>query len=324
MDGVTDAPFRQIQAEIGHPAVVFTEFTAVEGLRAGATRLLNDFLFSEQERPVVAQLFGSDPDAFFIGAVIASALGFDGIDINMGCPAKNVIQRGAGAGLILDPKRAAQIIHQTKQGTSAWAEGISLSDAGVPETIQAAMAIGSRRMALPISVKTRTGYGEPIINEWIPFLLEQQPAAITLHGRTLKQGYSGVADWQAIGAAARLTRASQTIFLGNGDVNSLSDAFDKIKEYATDGVLVGRATMGNPWFFLERDAPSKERLETARRHAQLHLACFGEPGFVRIRKHLLDYTKGVDNSKELRGRLARVSNLDQIEELLSEHDTVTA
>ena len=322
MDGVTDAPFRAIQARHGNPSVIFTEFTAVEGLRAGAVRLLEDFRYSGLERPVVAQLYGADPQAFFGAAVIACALGFDGIDINMGCPAKSVTHRGAGAGLIRDPERAAEIIRQTKRGAHAWAEGISLQEAGVAETVQKAVTVVGKRTERPVSVKTRTGYASPEISTWIPHLLEQGIAALTLHGRTLKQLYSGQADWGLIGQAATYAQGYGTAFLGNGDVGSLEDATEKTTEYGLDGVLVGRSAMGNPWLFRGREGTENERRDVALEHARLHFETYGEPGFVRIRKHLLDYTKGLPNAKELRGRLARVSTVHEVEELLVERGTV--
>jgi len=321
MDGVTDAAFRHMVAKYGRPAVILTEFTSVEGIRAGATRLLDDFEYSEIERPIAAQLFGADPAAFYIGAVAAAALGFDGIDINMGCPAKNVTDKGAGASLIRDPERAKEIIRQARAGATAWSDGISLREAGVPEEI--ALMIERRqptsgRRLLPISVKTRLGYDEIVVTDWMRHLLETEPANISLHGRTLKQGYTGDADWEAIGQAAGVVHAEGpgTTLLGNGDVHTLEDAHRKIAAYGTDGVLVGRATYGNPWFFQGYQASFEERMAAALEHARYLHTIFPGKGFIRIRKHLLDYCRGTDGAKELRMRLMRVNALEEIEEIL--------
>jgi len=322
MDGVTDAAFRYMVAKYGHPALVITEFTSVEGIRAGAERLLDDFLYSELERPVVAQVFGSDPEAFYVGALAAAALGFDGIDINMGCPAKNVAERGAGAALIRDPVRAKQIIRQVQRAVLDWANGISLEAGGVPERIfelVAARNPNPLRKLLPVSVKTRIGYDTVVITDWIRHLLETDPANISLHGRTLKQGYAGEANWDAIAQAAVIVHAEApgTTLLGNGDVTSLDDAHRRITEYGTDGVLIGRAAFGNPWIFTGYQPTFEDRMAAALEHScYLHSVLPGK-GFIRIRKHLLDYCRGIDGAKDLRIRLMKITTLEEIEEILS-------
>jgi len=324
MDGVTDAAFRHIVAKYGKPSLVITEFTSVEGIRAGAERLLDDFYYSQEQRPVVAQLFGADPSAFFIGAVVVAALGFDGIDINMGCPAKNVTQKGAGAALILDPERALSIIEETKRGSAAWANGIGLEEAGVPANLiplilerRTAMGLGEERRHLAVSVKTRIGYDRSVIIEWVKTLLESDPVAITIHGRTLKQLYTGFADWDAIGQAAEVIHQTDTIVLGNGDVADLADAQARIAQYGVDGVLIGRATFGNPWLFQNETASFEERMKIALEHARYLNAIFPGKGFIRIRKHLLDYCKGHEGAKDLRIQLMRVTCLEDVERILA-------
>jgi tRNA-dihydrouridine synthase B len=323
MDGVTDAAYRFITAKYGHPALVVTEFTSVEGIRAGATRLLTDFLYNPIERPIIAQLFGADPSAFYSAAAIVSHLGFDGIDINMGCPAKNVTNHGAGAALILDPERAKQIIRQAQAGTKAWAEGASLQELGIHPAIievvearRAAISLPGDRTPLPVSVKTRLGYDQPVIDRWIADLLSVEPVAITLHGRTLKQLYSGLADWDLIQQAGVLVHQTNTLFLGNGDVSSLEDATTRILRHGLDGVLIGRATFGNPWVFQGiKEVDLQTRVQVALEHSR-YLASIDERGFVRMRKHLIDYLSGIPNSKELRHNLVRVSSLAEVEALL--------
>lgn len=320
MDGVTDATFRYITAKYGRPALTMTEFTSVEGIRAGAERLLEDFRYDELERPVVAQLFGADPTAFFPAAVIVSALGFDGIDINMGCPAKNVTEKGAGAALILDPERAREIIRQTRAGTEAWANGLELGELGLPnhliEKVRERMPAQQPRQALPVSVKTRLGYNEVTITDWVKELLLEKPAAITIHGRTLKQLYTGEADWEAIGQAATIIKQTETLVLGNGDLNSVTEAKARIAQYGLDGALIGRAASGNPWLFQEQIVDPTTRLRVALEHAQ-HLATWLPPkAFVKVRKPLLDYTKGLENARELRVALMRVQNPEEVTAVL--------
>lgn len=328
MDGVTDAACRAITARIGRPAVTFTEFTAVEGLRAGADRLLDDFAYHPLERPVVAQLFGSDPDAFIQGAAIAAALGFDGVDINMGCPAKNVTERGAGAALIRDPERARQIVLAAREGIDRWVAGESLELLGIHERlipliqerithIEKVAGKPLERRQIPVSVKTRIGYDSVIVEDWVRELIPVQPVAITLHGRTLKQLYTGSADWEAIKRAAAIIKEAGIIVLGNGDVQSLEDGLAKMEAAGTDGFLIGRKAIGNPWVFLGRPSTLAERLETALEHARYLHEIFGERGFVRIRKHLLEYTRDFPGAKLVRMELSGIKTLADVERVLA-------
>lgn len=323
MDGVTDAAFRAIAATHGKPDLIITEFTSAEGIRAGAVRLLDDFLYSEQERPIVAQLFGSDPDAFFIGAAVASCLGFDGIDINMGCPSKSVTGHGAGAALIRDPERAKAIVAAAKAGTKAWNESRDINGFNVPPHLKeevvrrrATHVIATDTEELPVSVKTRVGYDQITIGEWMCHLLETEPVAVTVHGRTLKQLYTGESNWEAIREAVNIAAGTPTKVLGNGDAQSKAQALKRCAEYGVDGVLIGRAAFGNPWLFAEREGTLEMRLSVALEHARIFSSIFPEPAFVRMRKHLLDYLKGFEGAKELRIRLMRVSGLEETEKIL--------
>lgn len=324
MDGVTDAAFRYVVAKYGKPHLIFTEFTAAEGIRAGAERLLDDLYYSPLERPVVAQLFGADPEAFFQGAVVASALGFDGIDINMGCPAKNIAEKGAGAALILDPERAKTIIQKTRAGTKAWQEGLGLEEAGIksnliPLILKRRLDLGIQdevRQELPVSLKTRIGYDHPAIKEWITHLLEVRPVAISIHGRTLKQLYAGLVDWEAIGQAVQLAKGSDTLILGNGDIASIPDAIEKIRSTQVDGILIGRASLGNPWIFQEKTVPFSQKMQVALEQSRLLSHLFNGRGFGRIRKHLLEYCKGEEGAKSLRLRLMKVNTVQEVESLL--------
>jgi tRNA-dihydrouridine synthase len=322
MDGVTDAAFRHIVAKYGHPSVIFTEFTSVEGLRAGAQQLLTDFLYSEEQRPIVAQLFGSDPAAFYLGGYLASALGFDGIDLNMGCPAKNITQRGSGAALIQDLPRAKQIIKQIKNGSQAWFAGVKPSQAGVPAKFIDQLDFSQFRSIprndqshLPISVKTRLGYSQKNILDWLPDLLEENLAAVTVHARTYKQLYSGEPDWKDFQALAELTHSYHTLLLGNGNVTSRMEAVEMVKQYQLDGILIGRASFGNPWVFTDQIVSPELRLRVSLEQAE-YLAQVNPKGFLRIRKHLYDYCKGWEGAKSARLELMHATNISDVRQII--------
>jgi nifR3 family TIM-barrel protein len=322
MDNVTNAAYRFMMAKYSKPAVMMTKFTTAKGIRANAERLLVDFLYDPSERPVVAQLFGADPAAFYLAAGVAAALGFDGIDINMGCPAKNIAERGAGASLIRDPERAKEIIRETRRGVEDWAAGKSLAEMEVPTVIieavekrRAELGLADRAV-IPVSVKTRIGYDEIVIEDWVRHLLEEQPVAITVHGRTLKQLYTGFADWEAIGRAANIIRQTPTLVLGNGDLPSLAVARERCTTYNLHGALLGRATFGNPWIFSETTPTWEERLQVALEHARYLDKVMEGKAFIRMRKHLLDYTKGFEGARELRQQLMRITTLAEVEAIL--------
>ncbi len=343
MDGVTDAAFRYMVCKYSgekfenatgawvdgqKPCVVITEFTNVEGLARGNVRGLAAFIYSEIERPVVAQIFGVEPKSYYKAAVMLSDMGFDGIDINMGCPVNKVAAKGSGAALIKTPELAKELVRMTKKGVKDWAEGISLEEAGVHEDMIAAVKKmksldgtehGSLRLPIPVSVKTRIGYDSVVAEEWVKHLLEVEPANISMHGRTLKQLYMGVANWEAIAKAAKVVKESGlgTSFLGNGDVKSLDDAHEKIKQYGVDGVLVGRAVFGNPWFFAGREPTAKEGLQAAIEHSKyfenLNNSGLQNIHFQNIRKHLGWYVKGFEGAKELRMKLMQLERAQEVE-----------
>ncbi len=232
MDGVTDATFRRIVASQGRPDITFTEFTNVSEICRGPDHLLSSLIYSEAERPIVAQLYGKDPDQFYRAAQVVCELGFDGLDINMGCPSKNVAASGSGAALINTPDLAHDIVRAARQGLADWATGQAIETQGFKpariEFIQTLNRIRTGtptvpRRLLPLSIKTRLGFDCVVVERWVDHLLEAAPAAITLHGRTLQQMYRGAADWSAIAEAAKLARGTDTLILGNGDLHSLVD-----------------------------------------------------------------------------------------------------
>lgn len=331
MDDVTDHPYRFIQKKYGQPAVLYTEFTSVEGVCHGATRLLKDFLFDETQRPIVAQVYGTTPEYFRQTAIVLCELGFDGIDINMGCPAKNVAHSGAGAALIKTPDLAQEIIKATKQGVEDWVNGQSSQDcpditppivAEVQKRHAALPAEYQNRRRLPVSVKTRIGYDEEQVSEWIPKVLEMEVVALALHGRTLKQRYMGEADWEAIGKAAEMCRQTPTLILGNGDVMSLADAHQKIDSYHLHGALIGRASWGNPFVFQDQAPQNVNLFDIAVEHAQLYEDSFKNEDkyfFLPMRKHLGWYTKGIPNASEIRMELFRSNTAAEVKDIFSRY-----
>ncbi|MFH0838307.1 MAG: tRNA-dihydrouridine synthase [Patescibacteria group bacterium] len=320
MDGVTDAPFRHMICKYSRPSLVMTEFCNVEGLARGAVSMLKEFLYSEIERPIVAQIYGVELDSFYKVALMCCYLDFDGIDINMGCPANKVARRGSGAGMIKMPDHARKVIQTVKKACEDWSNEITLETADIrPKVITALKNIRAdepKRRRLPISVKTRIGYDEIVTEDWISTLAEEEPACITLHGRTLKQMYSGEANWDEIARAAKICRQAGITLLGNGDVRSMEDARNKIKKYGTDGVLVGRSTMGNPWFFGTHEPTQEERFQVAIEHAKYFEDNYMDHAFFAMRKHLSWYCRGFDGARETRVKLMQSNSSDEVEAIL--------
>jgi tRNA-dihydrouridine synthase len=350
MDGVTDACFRSVIAQQGKPDVSFTEFTHVHDVCHGPEIQLETLLYSERERPIVAQLYGKDPHLFYLAAQVVCELGFDGLDINMGCPSKSVASSGSGAGLIRTPELARAIMQAAQRGIEDWAGGQRLEQTGLKS---ARIAMFDRlnhqrgqpgpipRRQLPLSVKTRLGYDSVTVEEWVEELLREQPTVISLHGRTLRQMYRGTSDWSAIGRAAALVKGTGTLLLGNGDIQSLDDVAGRVRETGVDGVLVGRGVLGAPWFFrskeqarmrawhengadIRRDPGEvslNERFALLVDHAQQFQALVGKKQFHRMRKHLGWYCKGFPHAASLRARMVRVSSVEELRALLAEfHD----
>ena len=320
MDGVTDAPYRHMIAKYSKPSLIITEFCNVEGLARGAVSMLKEFIYEEAERPIVAQIYGVETDSFYKVALMCCYLGFNGIDINMGCPANKVARRGSGAGMIGMPDHARKVIQMVRKASQDWHNGISLEEAGIrPKIITALKAMRpdeGPRTELPVSVKTRIGLDKPVTEEWIKVLLEEEPANITLHGRTLKQMYLGEASWEEIARAAQLCKGTNTTLLGNGDIKSMEDAKEKIERYGTDGALVGRATFGNPWFFSGYEPTKEERFRIAIEHSQYFEDHYMDHAYFAMRKHLAWYCRGFDGAKEIRTQLMQCDSTKDVERIL--------
>ncbi|MCR4329952.1 MAG: tRNA-dihydrouridine synthase [Candidatus Roizmanbacteria bacterium] len=224
MEDVTDTVFRQIISSCAPPDIFFTEFTNVDGMFSdGAKEVIHRLIFSKKERPIIAQLWGGTPQNYYEAALVIRKMGFDGIDLNMGCPEKKVVKTGLCAALIKNHALAENIIRATLKG----ADG------------------------LPVSVKTRIGYNTIETEPWIRFLLSFPLAAITVHARTVREMSSVPAHWDEIKRAVdiRNEMKKNTLIVGNGDIASYSDGLSKSKICGADGIMIGRGIFKNPWIF---------------------------------------------------------------------------
>ncbi len=361
MDGVTDPAFRFIVASHGKPDVQITEFINVDEVCHGGDAAWSQLDYHEIERPIVAQIYGADSDKFYQVAQVVCELGFDGIDINMGCPSKNVSARGCGAALIRNPPLAREIIRAVQAGVRDWASGHRLDAIGLrPRVVERVQALASGRPGdcaeprrpIPVSVKTRLGYDAVVIEDWVSVLLEERPAAISIHGRTLAQMYRGQADWAAIGRAATLIRETSTLALGNGDVESMADLVQKVRDTHVHGVLIGRGALGNPWIFRAKawakaqvneeegdgeeggqshhplhwkeqrvpemeTVPLQERFRVALEHARYFESLGGASRFAAMRKHLGWYCTGFFKAAEVRSQMFRATSSRDVEQILA-------
>jgi len=299
MDGITDAPFRYITDIYGKPDIIYTEFVSVKGLILGKPAIQRMLLRHKTKTTMIAQFFGCEPEYFYQAAQIALEKGFDGVDINMGCPDKSVFNRSGGAGLILQPKLAKEIILSVKKAIK---EGIKKLNI---------------KKDITISVKTRTGYKIPETKEWIGSLLEAEPNVICIHARTFAQKYSGLADWSQIGIAADLAKNTKTKIFGNGDIKSRQQALERIKEYNLAGVLIGRGALGNPWIFKGIIPTTEERFMVLLEHCKKFTEFFPTADLSIMRKHLAWYVKDFPHAAEVRNELMQINSIDDVKKILS-------
>lgn len=291
MADVTDMAFRQIIAECSKPDVFYTEFVSVDGLcsEKGRPKLLPHLKFGENERPIVAQFFGSKPENFYKCAQLAVELGFDGIDINMGCPAGKIVKQEAGAGLILTPELAQKIIRETKRGAGD----------------------------LPVSVKTRLGYNKITTEEWVSKLIEAEPDAIIIHGRTMKEMSKVPAHWDEIKKAGKLCHDAGIPIIGNGDVMTYAEGLEKAKEYNLDGIMVGRGVFYNPWFFNpavnSEDKTPAERVALLKQHIKNFLELWeNDKNFAVMKRFIKIYIQVWPGSKEIRDKLMQIKTAPEM------------
>jgi nifR3 family TIM-barrel protein len=292
---VTDAAFRQIIAKYGKPDVMWTEFVSADGLAsAGKKKLLIDLKYTEAERPIVAQIFTAKPEKIHEAAKLVAELGFNGLDINMGCPDRGVEKQGAGAALIKNPKLAKEIIKAARDGA--------------PE--------------LPISIKTRLGYNKIEIDTWISELLKENLAALIIHLRTRKEMSDVPAHWEEMKKIVMMRNQinPKTLIIGNGDVTDLEDARKKVKETGCDGVMFGKAIFGNPFLFnvSQHEVSVSQRLQVIVEHTKLFEKLFGKyKNFAIMKKHYKAYVNGFDGAKELRMKLMKAVNAKEVEKIIN-------
>ncbi len=292
---VTDDAFRQMITDCKKPSVLFTEFVSVDGLHNTIARpkLVKRYLrFHQSQRPIVAQLWGSNPLHFEYAAALIKDLGFDGIDINMGCPDKSVVKSGGGAALITTPSIAKACLDATRSGARD----------------------------IPVSVKTRIGFNTIETTRWITQLSRMRPDAITIHGRTKKELSLVNAHWNEIKKGARIARQEGIVVLGNGDVTSMAQAKEYSERYSVDGIMIGRALLGTPWFFKYEtpDAVSSDsRIALMLAHARLfEKRCGDIKNFAHIRKHLKGYLSDFHGAKELRAIIMKAQNARVLKKLV--------
>lgn len=298
MEGYTDSAMRQLVKTIVPDIVGYTEFTSADAIRYNSKKSQQKLYFVEEERPIIVQLFGKNTENFIEAAKWVEDQGADGLDINMGCPAKKVVASEHGSAMIKNPDKAAELVHILKQHTS-----------------------------LPISVKTRIGFATADKDHFFNFtqkLIDAGAEALAVHGRTSKQGYTGLADWSFV---YELKEKHPDIFIiGNGDIRTGQDAKEKTKNL--DGIMVGRALIGNPWImkeiyeglhgrdFLAESIPFPDRVPTILTHCNLLVETKGQKvAMLEIRKHLASYIKGLRNATEYRTELVRVESPEQVKEI---------
>jgi len=293
MSNITDAAFRRMLLKFGRPDVFWTEFVSVDGLFSkGRESILKILKFSPAERPIVAQIFGTEPDLFEKTAELIKKLGFDGIDINMGCPNKDVEKRGAGAALIKNPDLAKQIIVAVKRGAGK----------------------------LPVSVKTRIGYAKNEIAEWLPALLKENIAVLTVHLRARNESVKVPAHWELAQKIMKFRDrySPETLIFGNGDIKSLARARQMAKKTGLDGIMVGRGVLENPWFFSERTPDIRERLDSVVEHAETFDKIGNPQNFNSLKKYFKGYIAGFDGAKNLRERLMGAESAAEVRKIIKD------
>lgn len=302
MADVTDPAYRSLIASVGKPDVTWTEFVSADGLYHMRDKkgipddenpLMRDLQFRSEERPIVAQLFSSNPESMAYAAQLCAELGYDGIDINMGCPDKSIEKQGAGAAMIKNPAKAKEII------------------------------AAARTAGIPVSVKTRIGYNQESIDEWLPNLLEENLPALTVHLRTRKEMSKVPAHWDLMPhiVALRDRIAPDTKIIGNGDVGTIAEARQKAHDTGCDGVMIGRGIFGNPWVFAGRahgDTSREEKLAALLAFARDFEQMQPAKSFHLVRKHVKAFTAGFDGSAQLRARLMETHSVLEMETVIKE------
>ncbi|MEN9604822.1 MAG: hypothetical protein RJB39_507 [Candidatus Parcubacteria bacterium] len=309
MADVTDIAFRTVIQEAGAPDVFWTEFVSADGLvRAtpeGKIKLKKDLLFSKEQHPIVAQLFSSTPEHMRQATQLCLEMGFDGVDINMGCPDKTIEKQKCGAAMIKHPELAKAVIQAAKDG---------------------ATVDGVRKMA--ISVKTRIGYNQVELDTWIPILLDAEVDLITIHARTRKEMSKVPANWDYVRQVVEMRDAwaknnpnkTAPLIFGNGDIETVADGYEKAKIGNADGVMVGRGLFGNPWFFRNIENPNapkevtrEERISVLARQTELFDTYLGDTkSFALMKKFFKTFMSGFDDAPEIRKEIMEMETVGEV------------
>ena len=306
LEGGTDTVFRQVVTSLGRPDVMFTEFTNVEGLLSkGKEEVGKRLVFGNTEKPLVAQIWGKNPESFYEVAKQLVEMGFDGIDINMGCPEKTVVVNGCCSALIENPELAQQIIDAVKRG----ADG-----------------------KIPVSVKTRIGFKSIKTEEWIGFLLKQNLDALTVHLRTQKEMSLVPAHWEEAEKIVKLKdqMGENTILIGNGDVMNKKQGRELANKYGLDGIMIGRGVFQNPFVFNESfdytSQTKEKRLELLKNHLDIFentwtkVHPISERGYQRsyppLKRFFKIYISGFEGASELREKLMLTQNIEEARKVL--------
>lgn len=299
MDDVTDTVFRQIIAETAAPDLYFTEFVNVDGLQSpGRKNLIRKLQFTDKETPIIAQIWGKNPENYYKTTKELKEMGFSGVDINMGCPVRNVVQSGVCSALIDNRGLAGEIIEAVREA----AGGVDF----------------------PISVKTRLGTKQ-IDSSWPEFLLHYKLNMLTIHGRTVKEMSKVPAHWDEIGKIREMRDAlsPSTLLVGNGDVESKTQGLELAKQYKLDGIMVGRGVFHDPYVFAADspwpDMPKEQKIALYAKHVKLFAETWpdNERRLPTLNKFCKIYIQGFDGAKEMREQLMSATTSQELLTLLS-------
>jgi len=299
----TDVPFRTVIARCGRPDVFYTEFVSAAGLASpeGRPKLLRDLVLTDTDHPIVAQFFGTEPEHLHAAAVLAREMGFDGVDVNMGCPDRSIVKQGAGIALAKDPPRAKEIISALREGAGS----------------------------LPVSVKTRLGlYDTGDMDAWVGALLDAKPVVLIVHGRTMKEMSNMPAHWDLIGRTVEMAHGADVLCVGNGDVMTRQQGIELAERWNVDGIMIGRGIFRDPWLFgphADETHTPQERLSLLSGHLDLWEKQWGTiKSFSLMKRFMKVYVSGWDGAKDLRARLMEAPDIATVRCLIETKTPVSS
>ena len=276
---------------------MFTEFINVQSIFSHDQISYYQYLnYQAKEKPLIAQLWGLIPELFELSATLIANLGFDGVDLNFGCPIKNVIKKGACSALINNKKLAGKIIKATQVGAAK---------------------------KIPVSIKTRIGFKDIQTKDWISFLLKFKPAAITIHARTTKELSNVPNHWNEIGDAVKLRDKinPNTLIIGNGDIISQKDALEKVKKYKLDGIMIGRGVFKDPLIFNQdksiKDLSPQEKINLLTHHLKIFNKVWGNTKPIHfIKRFIKIYINDFDNALKIRNEMMTANTYSELKQII--------